>query len=91
MTTTLTIGDRVVVALAAALHVGIAIFPLSASGLVAPTWFLALTAAGWLGGAAAIWRLARTAPRRTWAVSFAVTALWLVGLTIGEHALGWAA
>lgn len=91
MTLTLTTGDRVIVALAAALHVGIAIFPLSASGLVAPGWFLALTAAVWLGGAVVLWRLARSAPRLAWLVSPVVLTLWVVGILIGDRLLGWTA
>lgn len=90
MATTTTI-DRVIVALATTLHVGIGIFPLSATGLVAPIWFLAVTAMGWLVGAAAIWRLARRAPRRTWLVPPAVLLLWVVGILIGDRFLGWVA
>lgn len=91
MTLTQSTGDRVIVAVAAALHLSIAIFPLSASGLVAPGWFLALTAAVWLGGAVILWRLARSAPRLAWLVSPAVLTLWVVGILIGERLLGWTA
>lgn len=91
MTLTLTTGDRVVLALAAALHVGIAIFPLSASGLIAPGWFLALTAAAWLGGAVVLWRLAGSAPRLAWLVSPVVLTLWVIGILIGDRLLGWTA
>ena len=91
MPTTLSTTDRVVVALAAALHLGIAVFPLSASGLVAPGWYLALTALLWTGGAAAVWRLARSSPRRAWLAPVLVLLLWVAGITVGEQLLGWTA
>ena len=91
MHTTLSTTDRTGVAIGAAMHVGTGVFPLSASGLVAPGWYLVLTALMWLAGAVAIWRLSRTATRRVWAVPLAVTALWFAGITVGEQVLGWTA
>lgn len=91
MQTTLSTTDRTVVAIGATAHVGIGVFPLSASGLLAPGWYLVVTALLWLAGAVAIWRLSRTAPRHVWTVPVAVTALWMAGITIGEQALGWTA
>ena len=91
MNSTITTGDRVTVSLAAALHIGIAIFPLSASGLLAPGWFLAVTAVVWLVGAGAIWHLASNAPRRAWLVPPAVLILWVIGIQIGDRLLGWVA
>ncbi len=91
ITTTLTTGDRVVIAIAAVLHIGIAIFPLSASGLIAPGWFLVATALTWLAGTAVLWRLAQKAPRATWLVPPAVLTLWVIGILIGDRLLGWTA
>ncbi len=91
MQTTLSTTDRVVVAITAIVHLGIGFFPLAASGLLAPVWFLGVTFVLWLAGAATIWRLARSAPRRTWVVPVGVLVLWFAGLTLGEQLLGWTA
>lgn len=88
MTTT---PDRVAATAAILLHLGIAVFPLPASGLVAPPWFLALTAAIWLLGAVVVGRMVTAAPRRAWLVPLAVLAVWITGITIGEQLLGWTA
>lgn len=91
MDTPLTAPDRLAAGLAIALHVGIAVFPLAASGLVAPPWFLALTALVWVAGAAAVVHLVRRTPRRAWMAPVAVVALWMAAITLGEQLLGWTA
>lgn len=84
-------ADRVIVSAAAVFHLGIAVFPLSASGLLTPTWFLVVVAVGWLAGAVILVRLARSHPRRTWAVPLVVLAGWFVLVTLGGQVLGWTA
>lgn len=73
------------------LHIGIAWFPLGASGLVAPPWFLVLLAVVWIAGAVTIARLVRSAPGRALLVPLLVVALWAAGITAGEQLLGWSA
>lgn len=84
--------DRLVVAVAVVAHLAIAVFPLSATGLVAPGWFIVVVAVGWLGGAVLLSRLARGArPRLTLLVPVVVVLLWFAALTAGEALLGWTA
>ncbi len=83
--------DAVVVGLAALLHLVVAVFPLAASGLLAPAWFLVVVGLGWLAGGAVLWRLRRTAPRRTPLVPVATVAAWFVLVTLGDLLLGWTA
>lgn len=79
------------VVVAALLHLGIAVFPLPASGLVSPAWFLVVVAVGWLVGAVVLWRLAQRAPRRAWLVPVVTLALWFAAITFGDVVLGWTA
>lgn len=83
--------DRVLLTLAVVLHLAIAAFPLPAGGLVAPAWYLVATAALWLGGAALLWRLRATAPRRAPLVPVGVLGVWVLGIMLGEQLLGWTA
>ena len=82
-------SSRPTVVLAVLLHLGIAVFPLSSSGLLAPAWFLAATVGLWTTGTAVLRRLAHTRPRATALVPIAVLALWVCGILAGEHLLGW--
>lgn len=85
------LGDRIAAVVAAVVHVGIAIFPLAATGLLAPRWFIILTGLAWTAGAVTIWHLSSRAPRWTIAVPITVLAAWALGIAIGGWLLGWTA
>ncbi|MEX0869063.1 MAG: hypothetical protein WD011_05265 [Nitriliruptoraceae bacterium] len=77
--------------IALVLQFGIGVFPLSASGLVAPAWALAVIAAFWAAGLVTIWRVGRSRPVATLAVPVGTLAVWFGFLTLGERFLGWVA
>lgn len=72
-------------------HIGIGVFPLSASGLLAPPWALAVIAVGWAGALVGAWRVGRTRPRLTPLVPVLTLAAWYGLMTIGDLWLGWVA
>jgi hypothetical protein len=72
-------------------HVAIGVFPLSASGLLAPPWALVVVGLGWLAGLAAAWRIGKTRPRLTLLVPVVTVAAWFAFMTIGDIWLGWVA
>ena len=88
---TSTTGDRVVVVVAVLLHLLIGVFPIAATGLLAPPWFVAVAGIGWGAAGVLLWRLRRTAPRRTWLVPVGVLAAWFALVTLGDVLLGWTA
>ncbi len=71
------------------LQVAIGVFPLSASGLLAPPWALALIAVGWALGLVVAWRLGRVRPRVAPLVPVVTLAAWYGFITLGESLLGW--
>jgi len=71
------------------LQVAIGVFPLSASGLLAPPWALVAIAAGWALGLVIAWRLGRTRPRVVPLVPVVTLAAWFGFITLGERLLGW--
>lgn len=74
-----------------ALHVVIGIFPLSATGLLAPPWALVTVAIVWVLALVGAWRLGRARPRLTPLVPVATLAAWFGLMTIGDLWLGWVA
>jgi hypothetical protein len=77
--------------IAAVLHVGIAVFPLSASGLLAPLWAILVVYSVWLAAAVSGYRSWR---RRPWTALLApagTLAFWVALLGLGDWALGWTA
>ena len=77
--------------LAVALQLAVAVFPYSASGLVAPLPGLIVLALIWIGLFVFLWRWR---PRNQWLyllVPVAAVALWFAVLTIGERVFGWTA
>ncbi len=75
--------------LAAGVHLAIGVFPLSASGLLAPPWALATLAAAWIVGLLAILRVKRAHPAMAVLIPLSMLAFWFALLTFGERALGW--
>lgn len=73
------------------LHVAVAVFPLSASGLMAPGWGLAVIAVGWLVGLVAVWRIGKRRPFVAILVPVATVAAWFAFMSIGEYLFGWTA
>lgn len=83
--------DRIAVVAGVLLHVAVGVFPFSASGLLAPAWFLIVVALLWGAGAWGLWRLRATRPRFMPLVAPATLAVWFVLVTLGELVLGWTA
>lgn len=83
--------DRIALWSAVALHGVIAVFPLAASGLLAPAWFVVVILLVWAASGLVLRRLAELAPRRAWIVPVTVLALWFVAVSLGERFLGWTA
>ncbi len=82
---------RSVLVLGVVLHLAVAVFPLSASGLMAPGGAIVLLYAGWAGLGLAAWRTRRTRP---WAMLLAAAAavlMWFAVMTLGDLLLGWTA
>ncbi len=77
--------------LGALLHVGIGIFPLSASGLLAPLWSLIVIGLGWLAAAAIMWRIWQARPALALLVPPTTVALWAAFISVGSELLGWTA
>lgn len=73
------------------LHVAVAVFPLSASGLMTPPWGLAVIALGWLVGLVAVWRIGRRWPFAALLVPVVTIAAWFALMSIGDSLLGWTA
>lgn len=73
------------------LQVLIGLFPLGASGLLAPPWALGVVAVAWAAGVWVAWRLARTRPARTPVVPVVTVAAWYLFMTAGDLWLGWTA
>jgi hypothetical protein len=73
------------------LHIGIGVFPLSASGLMAPPWALAVIAVGWLVGLAVTWRLGKTRPGLALLVPVLTVAAWFGLMSAGDVWFGWVA
>lgn len=73
------------------LHLLTAVFPLSASGLVAPLWAIVLLYVAWAALGLALWRASRTRPPLMLLGAPGVLALWFAALTAGERLLGWTA
>lgn len=76
---------------AALLHLAIGIFPLSASGLLAPLWALVVIGLGWLVAAGLLWRIWQHHPYVSVLVPPTTLALWAGFLTVGDVLLGWTA
>lgn len=73
------------------LHLAIAVFPLSASGLMAPPWALAAIAVGWLAGLVAVWRIGRSRPFVAVLVPIVTVGAWFALMSLGDTVLGWTA
>ncbi len=73
------------------LHLAVAVFPLSASGLMAPPWALAVIALGWLVGLIAVWRIGSRRPFAALLVPIGTVAAWFALMSMGEFLLGWTA
>jgi len=69
----------------------IGIFPLSASGLMAPPWALVVVLVAWVVGLRVAWHLGRSRPALTLLVPFVTLAAWYLFMTAGALWLGWTA
>jgi hypothetical protein len=77
--------------LAGLLHLGIGVFPLSASGLLAPLWAIVVIYLGWLVAAGLLWRIWQRHPLISLLVPPTTLALWAGWITVGDVLLGWTA
>lgn len=77
--------------LALVLHLIVAVFPYSASGLLAPMSGLVALAIIWLALAAVLWRWRPTNPWLALLVPAGAIAAWFVVLSLGDALLGWTA
>jgi hypothetical protein len=84
-------GARIAGVIALVLHLGIAVFPFSASGLLAPLWAIAVVYAGWVVAAALGVRIWRRHPAISLLVPPTTVALWAGFMTVGDALLGWTA
>ena len=93
MTTLRTAGGRPALPgiATALLHLGIAVFPLSASGLLAPLWAIAAIYAGWAAMGVAAYRTWRRRPWLALLIPPATLAIWVAFITFGDVVLGWTA
>lgn len=73
------------------LHVGLGIFPYSATGLLAPYWAVGILAAWWALLLAAGWRWRTIHPARTAFLPLVTLGSWWLFLTFGDLVLGWTA
>lgn len=71
------------------LHVAIGVFPVGATGLLAPAAGVAAAGALWLGGAWWLWRTRRGA--RTLLGPVLTLAAWVALVAAGDAFLGWTA
>ena len=76
---------------AALLHVGVGVFPLSASGLMAPLWAIVVIWLGWLVAAGLLWRIWQHRPYISLLVPPTTVALWAGFLIVGDVLMGWTA
>ena len=72
-------------------HLGLGVFPTSASGLLMPGWAVIVTFAAWAAAAALAWVVGRRRPRLTPAVPVVYLGLWIGFVFVGEAFLGWTA
>lgn len=72
-------------------HVGLGVFPTSASGLLAPGWAVVVIVAVWGAAAVVAWRVGRRRPRWTPAVPLGYLLFWIGFLLAGDQLLGWTA
>lgn len=82
---------QILIALGAALHVGVGVFPLSASGLLAPGWAVGALYAAWAGLAVGAWQARHRYPWALAAAAVAMVGVWFAVLSAGEALLGWTA
>lgn len=75
----------------ALLHLGIGVFPLSASGLLAPLWAIVVIYLGWAAMGVVAHRTWRSRGWLALLVPPATLALWAAFITFGDVALGWTA
>jgi hypothetical protein len=73
------------------LQVGVGVFPLSASGLMAPPWALVVIALGWIVGLVAAWHLGRSRPFLALLVPVVTVAAWFALMSAGDVLFGWVA
>lgn len=76
---------------AALLHVVIAVFPLSASGLLAPLWAIVVIYAVWSAAAIAGFRGWRRRPWTALLAPVGTLVVWVALMTMGDLVLGWTA
>lgn len=74
-----------------ALHLAIGIFPIAASGLMAPPVGYVSIWVGWAVLLVVAWHLGRSRPRLVPLVPLATLALWVLVMTLGDILLGWTA
>lgn len=75
----------------AVLHLLVAVFPLSASGLVAPLWAIVVLYLAWAAIGIVFWRASRTRPAWMLLAAPALLVAWVAVLTLGDRVLGWTA
>lgn len=76
---------------AVGLHVAVGVFPLSATGLLAPAWGFVVVYVWWLALFAVVWRWR---PRVSWAaliVPVVAVGGWFAIMSAGEALFGWTA
>jgi hypothetical protein len=73
------------------LHLAVGVFPVAASGLMAPPAGYVGIWVGWAALLVVAWRLGRTRPRLVPLVPVVTVALWFAVMALGESLLGWTA
>ena len=84
-------ANRVVAWIGLSLHIAIAVFPFSASGLLAPLYGIALVYLGWALGLFGVIRWWRSTPKAVLLMPFAALVWWFAVMSIGGAVLGWTA
>lgn len=84
-------ANRVVAWVGLILHIAIAVFPFSASGLLAPLYGIALVYLGWAVALYGVIRWWRSAPKAVLLMPFAALVWWFAVMTVGGAVLGWTA
>ncbi len=81
---------RPLLLLAAVLHLGVGVFPISMTGLLAPSWFAVVAVLAWGLGAVVLARMRHT-PKTALLVPVVTAAAWWLAVTLGDVFLGWTA